>query len=76
MDAKDTELIRVLKMLDQNSPKSSIDELYIKLSNTIKSFGELEDVQFDKNSIEEQNIIKTAAILLNKKIYSDSFTQI
>lgn len=76
LDAKDTELIRILKMLEENSPKTSVDKLYIKLAELIRSFGELEEIEFDKNSIEEQNIIKTAAILLNKKIYSDSFTQI
>lgn len=76
LDAKDLELVRILKMLENNSPKSNVDELYIKLSELVKSFGELEDVEFDKNNIEEQNIIKTAAVLLNKKIYSDSFTQV
>lgn len=76
LDARDFELIRIIKMLDNNSPTSKVDELYIKLSNLIKSFGELEEIGFDKNSNEEQNIIKTAAVLLNKKIYSDSFTQV
>ena len=42
----------------------------------IRDFNDLEEIKFDKNSIEEQNIIKTASILLNKKIYSDSFTQV
>ena len=42
----------------------------------IKNFGSLEDIKFDKNNIDEQNIIKTAAVLLNKTIYSDSFTQV
>lgn len=76
LDAKDLELVRILKMLENNSPESGVDELYIKLAELVKSFGELEEVKFDKNSIEEQNIIKTAAVLFNKKIYSDSFTQV
>lgn len=76
MDAKDTELVRILKMLDSGCAKSTTDELYLNLLNMINSFGELEDIKFDKNNPQEQNIIKTAAVLLNKKIYSDSFTQV
>ena len=76
LDAKDLELVRILRMLENNSPESGVDELYIKLAELMRSFGELEELEFDKNSIEEQNIIKTAAVLFNKKIYSDSFTQV
>lgn len=76
MDAKDTELLRIFKMLEAQSPQSGEDELYLNLSDMVKSFGELEEIVFDKNSIREQNIVKTATVLLNKKIYSDSFTQI
>ncbi len=76
MDAKDTELIRIFKMLDNNSPVSKTDELYINLSEMIKNFKTPEEISFDKNSLDEQNIIKAAEVLLNKKIYSDSFTQV
>lgn len=76
IDAKDEELIRIIRMIEKNNPTSNIDNLYISLSEMVKSFGELEDIKFDNKSIEEQNIIKTAEILLNKKIYSDSFTQV
>ncbi len=76
LDAKDLELVRIFKMLETNSPQSSSDELYINLADMIKSFKDLEEISFDKNSVTEQNIIKTTTILLNKKIYSDSFTQV
>ena len=76
IDAKDVELVRILRMLDGGVPQSSVDKLYFGLSEMIKNFGEIEELEFDENSIEEQNIIKTAGILLNKKIYSDSFTQV
>lgn len=76
IDAKDLELIRIFKMLDENSPKSDIDNLYINLANMVKSFGNIEEIKFDKNNIGQQNIIKTATVLLNKKIYSNSFTQV
>ena len=42
----------------------------------IRNFGELEDVDFDESSKEQTEIIKVAKILLDKEIYSHSFTQI
>ena len=76
VDAKDLELVRILNMLKSSKPVGGTDELYINLANMIADFGEFEDVKFNENSTEEQIVMKTAAILLNKKIYSNSFTQI
>lgn len=76
IDAKDDELIRILKMLEMNSPKSQLDKLYINLSDMILNFGELDDIEFDKEDVEQLKVIKTARILLNNEIYSHSFTQI
>lgn len=76
IDAKDAELVRILKMLSENVPKSDVDNLYIKLAQMIREFGELDDVEFDKECEEQLRIIKTAGVLLNREIYSHSFTQI
>lgn len=76
IDAKDAELVRILKMLSENVPQSDIDNLYIKLAQMIREFGELDDVEFDKECEEQLRIIKTAGVLLNREIYSHSFTQI
>lgn len=76
IDAKDDELIRILKMLEMNSPKSQLDKLYVNLSDMISNFGELDDIEFDKEDLEQLKVIKTARILLNNEIYSHSFTQI
>lgn len=76
IDAKDIELIRILRMLEKNSPQNNIDKLYVNLAETIRNFGEISDISYDKNNIEEIKIIKTANILLNKEIYSHSFTQL
>lgn len=76
IDAKDEELIKILKMLEMNSPKSQLDKLYVNLSDMISNFGELDDVEFNKDDIEQLKVIKTARILLNNEIYSHSFTQI
>ena len=76
IDAKDVELVRILRMLDAGVPQSSLDNLYINLSEMIKNFGEIEDIKFDQTCIEEQNIIKTAGYFAEQKIYYDSFTQV
>ena len=76
IDAKDTELIRILKMLECNNPKSDVDKLYINLSNMIQCFMEIEDIDFDKNDKEQSDIVKIARVLLGKKIYSDNFLQV
>ena len=76
LDAKDVELVRILNMLEAQTPKTSVDRLYFNLANMVQNFEDINEIKFDKTSIREQNIIKTAEILLNKKIYSDSFTQV
>lgn len=76
LDAKDVELVRILNMLKSQTPETSVDRLYFNLANMVQNFEDINEIKFDKTSIREQNIIKTAEILLNKKIYSDSFTQV
>lgn len=76
IDSTDLELVRIFKMLSDNAPSNPTDELYIKLSDMIKDFSEIETIDYDKNNEEQSLIIKTANILTGKKIYSHSFTQI
>ncbi len=76
IDAKDFELVRIMKMLSENNPQNSTDELYIKLSEMIRDFSDTDSIDYDKNDETQSRIIKTANILTGKKIYSHSFTQI
>lgn len=76
VDAHDSELVRVMKMLDSDNPQSSVDELYLKLAGMISNFEEIEDISYNDKNNEETLIIKTAKIILNREVYSDSFTQI
>ena len=76
IDAKDYELVRIIKMLELKNPQNNIDELYISLSKMVENFEDLDSVTYNKNNSEESLIIKTAGILLNKNVYTDSFTQI
>ena len=76
IDAKDLELIRILRMLEKNSPENETDKLYISLSEMIRDFSDLESIDYDKNDEDQSIIIKTVNILTAQKIYSHSFTQI
>ena len=76
VDATDSELYRIIKMIESNNPTSDTDNLYLNISKSVHNFEPIEEISFDKNDIEQENIIKTMAILTGKKIYSDSFTQV
>jgi len=76
IDARDLELVTMFRMLENQNPKSDIDELYINLAEMVRNFADLNDVKYDEHSKEHTQIIKTAGVLLNREIYSHSFTQI
>lgn len=76
IDSFDTELIDTIKTLKNQSPKNSIDELYINLADMIRDFSEIEEISFDRNDPKQVEIIKTARILLNKEVYTHSYRQI
>ncbi len=70
VDIFDDELLRVHNMLVENKPQKSYDDVYLNIYNTIQNYGEIDDIAYDKNDKEQENIIKTAKILMNKEIYS------
>lgn len=76
VDAKDIELVRILKMLESDKPQKPEDELYLAISDMVKNFGEITDISYDKTSEVQSNIIKTVNVIAGEKIYSHSFTQI
>lgn len=76
IDAFDTELINTIKILENQAPKSPIDELYINLADMIRDFFDFGEISYDKNDPKQIEIIKTARILLNKEVYTHSFRQI
>lgn len=76
IDARDLELVRILKMLETNKPESDVDYVYLRLVDIMRNFKDIEDVEFDKKSAEQNRVIKAAKVLLNREIYSHSFTQI
>lgn len=70
VDIFDNELLRVHKMLVNNQPQKSYDNVYLSLYNTIQNYGEIDDIEYHKDDKEEEKIIKTAKILMNKEVYS------
>lgn len=76
IDSFDLDLIQTIKILETQTPKNQIDELYIQLADMIKNFSDLEDIDYDKNDSKQVEVIKTVRILLNKDIYTHSFRQI
>ena len=42
----------------------------------MQNFEELDSVKFDKDNKQQLAIIKTAEILLNKKVYTNSYLEI
>ena len=72
-DIFDEELCRIVKVIEHNSPETPDDETYIALYEIMKNYGELEDLAYDKSSASQSAICKTAEILLNKKVYSNSY---
>lgn len=76
LDAFDIELLDTIKVLESQSPQNSKEELYIKLSDMVRDFSDLEEIEYDKSDSKQVEIIKTARILLNKDVYTHSFRQI
>ena len=75
-DSFDRELIRINKVLEAQIPEQEYDKIYIDLCQMMINFDDLENVEYDKSSEIQTKIFKTAEILLNKKIYSHSYTEI
>ena len=76
IDAKDIELVRILRMLECNNPQNDVDKLYTNIANMVQCFGDVDDIGYNKNNSEQSNIIKTVRILTGKEIFSNSYTQL
>ncbi len=75
VDAYDTELLRVIKIVENRQPEKDSDKVLIDLHNLMQEFGELEDLSYNKENPEEIEIYKTAEILFNKNIYAHNYIE-
>lgn len=76
VDAKDEELLRIMRMLECNNPQTDYDKLYINIANMVQCFGDVDDIEYDKKDSVQVNIIKTAGVLAGKEIFTNSYTQL
>lgn len=76
IDAKDEELVRIMRMLECNNPQTDYDKLYINIANMVQCFGDVDGIRYNKNDTAQKNIIKTVKILTGKEIFSNSYTQL
>jgi len=76
IDSFDTDLINAVRVLESQSAKTPVEALYLKLSDMIKDFSQIEEVSYDRHDPEQVEIIKTARMILNKEVYTHSFRQI
>lgn len=81
VDGLDNETIRVYNMLKEYESscfvsKNGVDTLYCSLYNALNTFFDVDEIEFDRNDINQVNIVKCARILLNREIYSHSFIKV
>ncbi|MBQ3311487.1 dihydropteroate synthase [bacterium] len=76
VDATDSKLYNMVKMLESKKPDTKADELLLNLGSIISDFVDIAEIEYDKSDKESVDIYKTACIIMNKNIYSHSFTQI
>lgn len=76
VDSFDSELLRVVEVINSQKPQKLYDRLLIDIYTMTASFEDLDSINFDKNDKAQLEIYKTAEILLNKKVYSHSYLEI
>lgn len=73
IDAFDTKTIEVYNVIKAQKTDNKTDEIYLKLYDTMLNFGDISDIEYDKNDTEQYKIMRCAQVLLNREIYSHSF---
>lgn len=76
LDSFDTELLRVNKLIENKNPEKTYDKLLLDIYDMMQSFEDTDSLEYDKSDIEQVKIFKTAEILLNKKVYTNSYLEI
>ncbi len=76
VDVFDSELLRIAQILECGAAESQVDMVYHNLFSLMRDFGDIEDLKYDKNDPAQSAVFKTAEIILNKKVYSNSYLSI
>lgn len=76
IDSFDHELLRVNKVIETQTEEKLHDRLYLDVFNMMQNFEEIDVLSYDSSVKEQAAIYKTVEILLNKKVYSNSYLEI
>ena len=76
VDANDSELLRLNKVLETQFIEKNSDKLILDLADAMRNFDDIENIEFDKCDEEQIRIYKTSEIILNKKVYTHSYLEI
>ena len=75
-DSFDNELLRVVDVIENNNPMKPSDNLLIELYKAMQNFDDIDSIEYDISDSEQSAIYKTAEIILNKKVYTNSYLEI
>jgi len=73
VDSFDSELLRINQVIETQIPQFPYDNLYLSIYNAMQNFEEIDSIDFDDSDEQQLAIYKTAEILLNKKVYTNSY---
>ena len=76
IDSFDEELLRINSVIETQTAQKPYDNAYLSLFEIMQNFEELDAVKYDANDPQQVKIIKTAQILLNHKVYTNSYLEI
>ena len=76
VDSFDDELLRINEVIETKTPHKSYDNVYLDLFNMMQNFEDIDCVKYDNNDPEQVKIVKTAKILLNQNVYTNSYLEI
>lgn len=76
VDSFDEELLRINSVIETQTAQKPYDNAYLSLFEIMQNFEELDAVKYDANDPQQVKIIKTAQILLNHKVYTNSYLEI
>ncbi len=76
IDPLDRELMAVIDAVEKRDSSTPVNNLYLKLHDSVADASELESDQVDLSDPAQKEIWKTVQVLLNKVIYTDSYLRL
>jgi len=75
-DPLDKELMEWIHVVEERDESSALNKLLLKLHDRVEAMEELQSDDVDMSDPQQADIWKTAQILLNKVIYTDSYLRV